>query len=115
MEEKIIIGLTEKITVMGPNGKKKRLLARIDTGATKSSMDVKTAAEMHLGPISKTKMVRSAIGTALRPVVEVEVIFCGKRFKAEFTLADRSHMKYPVLIGQNMMKDGHWMIDPSKS
>lgn len=110
-----MIGLTEKITIIGPDGKKKKMLARIDTGATKSSIDVKTAAGMRLGPVSKATTIKSAIGTALRPVVEVEVIFCGKRFRTEFTLADRSHMKYPVLIGQNMMKDGHWMIDPSKA
>ena len=36
-----------------------------------------------------------------------------KKIKAQFTLADRSHMRYPVLIGQNILKQG-FLINPNK-
>ena len=36
-----------------------------------------------------------------------------KEFKTDFTLADRSDMKYPVLIGQNILSKG-FLIDPMK-
>jgi len=32
----------------------------------------------------------------------------------EFTLADRSHMTFPMLIGQNILTKGKFLIDPLK-
>ena len=32
----------------------------------------------------------------------------------EFTLADRSHMTYRILLGQNILKKGNFLIDPLK-
>ena len=110
---KTIIGLIEKITIIGKKGKKRRLSAKIDSGATKSSMDARLAASMHLGPVIKTKLVKSAHGNRLRPVIESEINIADKKMKAEFTLADRIHMKYHVLIGQNILRRG-FLIDPCK-
>lgn len=110
---KVVIGLTEKVQIRGKKNRKKTLTAKIDTGATKSSMDARLAAGMQLGPVIKTKLVKSAHGNRLRPVIEADIRIAGKRIKAEFTLADRIHMKYHVLIGQNILKHG-FLIDPRK-
>jgi hypothetical protein len=112
-KNKTIVGLTERIRVYGPKGKKE-VLARIDTGATKSSVDVKLAADLRLGPILKAKLVKSASGTGIRPVIQTKIDICNKNITSEFTLADRSHMKYKVLIGQNTMIDNGFLIDPGK-
>jgi len=112
-KNKTIIGLTEKITILGKNKKKKTLVAKVDTGATKSSMDARLAAQLQLGPVIKTKLVKSAHGNRLRPVIEANVKLGDKEIKSEFTLADRIHMTYHVLIGQNILKHG-FLIDPSK-
>jgi hypothetical protein len=111
--QKTVIGLTEPVTIVGPKGDTKEVVARIDTGATKSSIDVKLAADLSLGPIIKAKLVRSASGTGLRAVVNAKIDLADKEIKTEFTLADRSHMKYSVLIGQNILREG-FLIDPSK-
>ncbi|MBD3314022.1 hypothetical protein GF345_06270 [Candidatus Woesearchaeota archaeon] len=111
--DRTVVGLNERITVYGPKGRKE-VVARIDTGATKSSIDVKLAAELRLGPILRSKMVKSASGNTLRPVIETEISIANKRIKSEFTLADRSHMKYSVLIGQNILKDNRFLVDPTK-
>jgi len=108
-----VVGLNERITVFGPKGKKE-VMSRIDTGATKSSIDVKLAADLKLGPILKSKIVKSASGNTLRPVIATEITLANKRIKSEFTLADRSHMKYSVLIGQNILKDNKFLVDPAK-
>lgn len=108
---KIMVGLIEDVQI---NGSKKDILqAKIDTGATKSSMDSRLAAKLKLGPVIKTKLVKSAHGNKLRPVIEAEIVLAGKKIKSEFTLADRLHMKYPVLIGQNILKHG-FIVDPSR-
>ena len=110
--EKTTVGLYEKITLKGDGGEKE-VIARIDTGATNSSIDLKIASSLRLGPIIQSKMVKSANGSKLRPVIESDIELHGKIISEKFTLADRSHMKYPVLIGQNILKKG-FLIDPSK-
>ena len=110
---KTVIGLVEPVTVIGPTGKKAEVMGRIDTGATKSSIDVRLAADLALGPILKTKIVKSASGRSLRPVVNATVILADKEVKTDFTIADRADMKYPVLIGQNILGK-RFLIDPAK-
>ena len=34
--------------------------------------------------------------------------------EGDFTLANRSHMTYALLIGQNILKAGHFLVDPLK-
>ncbi|MBR9699174.1 hypothetical protein GOV09_01815 [Candidatus Woesearchaeota archaeon] len=106
---KTIIGLTEEVTLHGAS--KHKIRARIDTGATRSSMDSTLAKKLHLGPILRQKKVRSAHGSHVRPIIECKITIAKKTFSTEFTLADRSHMKYKVLIGQNALKKD-FLIDP---
>ncbi|MBW2990216.1 RimK/LysX family protein [Candidatus Woesearchaeota archaeon] len=112
LNNRTIVGLTEKITIKSDSNKKE-LIARIDTGATKSSIDLTLASELKLGPVVDSRLIKSAHGTKLRPVVQVEVTICGRTLRGKFTLADRNHMKYPVLIGQNILKKG-FLIDPTR-
>ena len=109
---KIVIGLAEKVSIKYDSGNK-TVIAKIDTGATKSSIDTNLAAELRLGPVIKSKLVKSAHGSKLRPIIEAAIELAGKKIKSEFTLADRAHMKYRILIGQNILKDG-FLIDPTK-
>ena len=112
-KDRSVIGFVENVTLKGNNNKQKKIKARIDTGAEKSSMDAKLAAELQLGPIIKRKLITSAHGHMVRPVMEAKVILSRKTLKSEFTIADRSHMKYKVLVGQNILKKG-FLIDPMK-
>lgn len=107
------IGLTEHITVHGPAvDKTKRIKARIDTGAHSNSVDSRLAAELHLGPVVKTTTVKSANGESLRPVVEMEITLGGKNIRGLFTIADRSELKYRVLIGRDILSRSGFLIDP---
>ena len=89
------------------------LIAKVDTGASRSSLDINLASELNLGPIIKSKMIKSAHGNRLRPIIEAELKIAGKKIKSEFTLADRAHMKYGMLIGVNILKHD-FLVDPSK-
>ena len=113
-EERIILGLIEEVTLIGASGRRAHLLARIDTGATSSSMDLGTAAKLDLGPITKSRIIKSALGTKKRPVIRVKIEIGGIELEEDFNLAERSHMKYLLLIGQNILKKGQFMIDPHK-
>ena len=113
IQDKMVIGLYEKVVIVGNGARNKEVVARVDTGATRSSIDVKLAASLKLGPVIKTKMVKSAHGSTLRPIVGGEVRIAGKSIKTNFTIADRAKMKYQLLIGQDVLKIGKFLIDPS--
>jgi len=112
IDGKTVIGLIEPVVIAG-KAEKRIMMAKIDTGASKSSIDVNLASHLKLGPIIKSKLIKSASGNRVRPVLELDIELAGKKFKEEFTLADRWHMKYRVLIGQNILQHGY-LIDPSK-
>lgn len=111
MEERPIVGLVEYVKVVGKDTQK-TLLARIDTGAINSAIDAKLVADFTLGPIVKTKSIKSTHGNSLRPVIMVDLEIKGIPISEEFTVADRSHMKYSLLIGQNILKRHNFLIDP---
>jgi len=111
-ETKRILGLSERVIIHSESSSKE-VLARIDTGATRSSVDIKLAAEIGLGPILQTRLVKSSLGTDLRPIVKAKIDIVGTQVETTFTLADRNHMQYKILIGQNILKKG-FLIDPLK-
>ena len=113
MPKRPLLGLTEKITLIGPEAEK-TVIARIDSGATNSSIDSSLAKKLKLGPIVKKKLVKSARGSTIRPFIIVKIKLGQKSIENEFNLARRGHMKYPVLIGQNILKEGKFLIDPLK-
>lgn len=114
LKNKKIIHLIEEVTVYGRKGNKKTLMAKIDTGATRSSIDTRLASELKLGPIIMTKLIKSAHGNSLRPIIKAKLKIADIIMDTNFTLADRKHMKYKVLIGANTMKNNGFLIDPSQ-
>ncbi|MFP4424597.1 MAG: RimK/LysX family protein [Candidatus Woesearchaeota archaeon] len=113
MTDKTVVGLVEDVVVKGNNGKSRTLKARIDTGATKSSIDKEIVDELELGPVLRRRMTRQASGVTWRPVIKASIELAGRKFKFQFTIADRSEMTYKILIGQNILKRD-FLIDPSK-
>lgn len=113
-ENKVILGLIEEITLYDAQGKSKKLLAKIDTGADSSSIDISLAGELMLGPITKTKSVVSSHGRSLRPVVPISLILGDQNVSGDFTLYNRTHMTFKVLIGRNILEKG-FLIDPSQN
>ncbi len=114
MTERPVLGLMEPVVVYGNNGVEEKVLARVDSGATSSSIDLNVAAKLELGPITRSKVVKSASGIGKRPIVQAKIKIGDTVIEDEFSLADRSHMTYPILIGQNILKEGKFLIDPLK-
>jgi len=111
--EKLIVGLADKIEVMGANGSAE-VLAKFDTGARNNSIDHHLAGKVGVGPVVSSVTVSSASGHKSRPVVEVEIMVKGRRFKTKANLEDRSHMEYKVLIGRELIHS-NFLIDVTKS
>jgi hypothetical protein len=114
---KTTVGLVEDV-ILVPWGV--RLPARIDTGASTSSLDARDIVvkgdfvefrlpKEHGGtplrlPLVGWKNVRSSEASVRRPVVMMEFCLGSKLIRTRVNLNDRSRVKYPFLVGRNALK-----------
>ncbi len=112
MGNKKILGLVEIVEVIGEKGSisKKALL---DTGATRSSVDVRVAAKAGIGPIVNSVRVKSKTvpeGFVRRAVAKAKFKIRGKELDVEVSIEDRKNMPYKVLIGRDVIHS-NFLID----
>lgn len=127
------IGRTVKIDV--PDWNIFEIDAKIDTGAYTSSIHCHHIAPMldnrvrfnlldpshddYNGkmielPIYKLKTVKSSNGKSEeRFIIQATIVLEGQKIKAQFSLTDRSGMRYPLLIGRRLLR-GRFLVDVSK-
>ncbi|NQV91116.1 ATP-dependent zinc protease [Candidatus Woesearchaeota archaeon] len=113
MGERVVLGLIEDVVIFA-NDAEEVVSARIDTGATTSSIDMHLAEKLGLKISEQEKIVKSASGIEKRHLVFAKISIKGYEIEDYFTLADRHHMTYSVLIGQNILKQGEFIVDPLK-
>jgi hypothetical protein len=106
--EKIVVGLTEKVLING-----KEVTARIDTGAQRSSICQELYSKLNLGPFMGSVKIKNVNSIEVRPTVQAELDIQGKKIHIIFNVADRSKMRYQLLIGQDVLKKG-FLVDPGK-
>lgn len=97
------IKAVEEVKVVTAEGKKKKVLAKIDTGAWSSAIDKKFAKEIGIYTRSKVlwhKRKLSALGEENRAVIPVTLYLAGRRIKTNMTVADRKLLRYQILIGR---------------
>ena len=105
---KEVLGLIEKVTVYGNNGKKAKVYALMDTGASSTSIDIGLASKLHLGPVVGYVKVKSktniGVDEVIRVAVPLEVEIKGQRIKVEkANLAPRENMSTLLLIGRDVL------------
>ena len=132
MKNKLLIGAKEWVDF--PDFEIQRIAAKVDTGAYTSALHcsmikelagklhfvlVHTKEDKQLNKEFQTKdytqkKIKSSNGTTqLRYVIKTAVIIHGRKYRAEFSLTDRSRMKNPVLLGRKLLK-GRFVVDVSK-
>ncbi len=111
--EPAVIGYTEEVVLAGTSGSKS-VLAKSDTGATRTSIDTALAADIGAGPIKSITRVRSGSSKTAksRPVVDVVVGVGGTQHTVTASVEDRSHMDYPALLGRDILEN--YQVDVSR-
>ncbi len=131
MEEKLVVGVFEKIDF--PEFGIKGMSAKVDTGAykgafhcTKVSVDKSGKKPvLHFSPFDHPEKVIKTTDFARRPttssnghtemryVINTTVKIKGKIFPIMISLADRSTMKWQVLIGRRFLRQNNITVDPN--
>lgn len=136
LSQKITIGRREFLDL--PEFGLFALESKIDTGAYTSSLDCRIIREFHQNekkmvevrvisrgkssesktvkvfPVFKEKKVKSSNGVAeMRYIIKTKVRLGKDEFEMEFSLANRSKMEYPILIGRKALVKSY-IVDVSK-
>lgn len=112
--EKVSIGpkvltIIQEVTFMR-NGEPITVKAKLDTGAYRTSIDKKFAELIGLKELEEKVFVQSASGENFRPTAKATFSLSGKKITTIVSLANRSGLKYPVIIGHRDLKD--FLIKP---
>ena len=123
---KLLVGRQERVWLEDFN---LSLPARVDTGAETASLDARNIAlfERNGDPWVRFEIVHPESGGAVplekrmvrkariiqanseqaerRPVISLGIVIGSVRQQAEFTLSNRSHLDYQVLVGRNILAD----------
>ena len=107
------IKAVEEVLVKDAVKKKHKILAKIDTGAWRTSISNKLAEE--LGLLTKanvlwTKKVRSSLGAEERPIISLTMWVSGRKITTPASVAKRMTLKYPLIIGRKNLKV--FLIEP---
>ena len=110
----------------------KQVPGKVDTGANLSSLHCdewkvdsgKNIVEFRCSLLSentiRTELLDQAViktseGSEYRPVIALSVVINGKDLQnCKFNLNDRSHMQDKILVGQNILEQGKFLVDPNK-
>lgn len=102
-KKNIKIGVFENVEVVDQLGEKVLIPVKVDTGAFRTSIDKKLAEELGLlreDNIVMQKSFESALGQTTRDVIEIAFYLAGRRIETTASVADRSKLKRPFLVGR---------------
>jgi len=110
---RLILGVEEQMVILDTLGQHHPILAKIDTGAYRTTIDKSLAQKYNLHePVIEHKNVRAALGQEIRPVVDISFLLRGRLIKTRAFIADRSHMNYDAIVGRRDLKG--FLVDPTK-
>ncbi len=97
-----MIGIFEEVEIIGK--KRKKIMAKVDTGAWRTSIDEEIAEELGLEKTQEKKVVKSSLGRSHRQIVVLRFVLKGREIKTKAFLANRKGLKYPMIIGRRDLK-----------
>jgi len=118
----VFVNYKQEILLKDSGGKNHIAIAKFDTGADNCSIDEALAKKLKLdGNIVGEAEIINANGSDDRPIIEIEIILKDREdisIKTYATLADRSNLDTPLLIGRNALQQEEgeeirFFVDPN--
>lgn len=107
--EKVILGSFEDVTFG-----KETVLAKIDTGADKTSIDLNLARRLGLmTELLGIKRINSSNGSNYRPIVRARFKVGNRYFNKKVTITKRINLNVPMIIGKDVLVN-KFLVDVSK-
>jgi len=108
-----VIGINEPIEILDAEGNRHPTMAKIDTGAYRTTICSSLAEQLGLNQLISHKKVRGALGVEERPIINFSFILDKRLVETEAFVADRREMKYDIIIGRKDLK--RFLVDPAKN
>ena len=106
-----VLGVVEEVVIKGKEGDR-TIKAKIDSGALRTSIDQGLARALGLEESDEKVHIKSASGHGYRPTVRISFELEGKKVSSVATVADRSYMTYPMIVGRLDLEG--FLIDPTR-
>jgi alpha-L-glutamate ligase-like protein len=103
---KKILSVIEPV-ILSNNKKVREYRAKLDTGAYRTSLDLSVVEELGLPILNRKIVTISASGRQTRPAVRVQFRLGGKRISTIATVATRSHLRFPIIVGRRDLRGFH--------
>ena len=108
-----VIGINEPIEILDANRNRHLTMAKIDTGAYRSTVCKNLAEKLGLNKVISRKKVKGALGAEERPIINLSFVMDKHLVSTETFIADRSEMKYDIIVGRKDLK--RFLVDPAKN
>lgn len=110
-----VIGIIQEVVVRGPGGEI-QVRAKVDTGATRTTLDTDLAKRLGLGPVLRHVRTRAAAADhpEQRDVVSAVLVIAGETFEVQVAVTDRGDMKYHMIVGMDVLRRSGFLISPRK-
>lgn len=109
-----ILGIIEPVLITDTHGYQHTIMAKIDTGAWRTTIDKSLATKMGLHTnVLEKRSVQGALGKQTRPVIELSLKLHNRTIKTKAFLADRSQLNYDMIVGRRDLKG--FLVDPNKN
>ena len=108
-----VIGINEPIEILDANRNRHLTMAKIDTGAYRSTVCKNLAEKLGLDKVISRKKVKGALGAEERPIINLSFVMDKRLVSTETFIADRSEMKYDIIVGRKDLK--RFLVDPAKN
>ncbi len=108
-----VVGINELIEILDSDKNKHPIMAKVDTGAYRTTICSNLAKDLGIDQMIGSKKVRGALGMEERPIVNFSFYMDKRLVMTEAFIADRSEMKYDIIVGRRDLK--RFLVDPAKN
>jgi alpha-L-glutamate ligase-like protein len=113
MSGRKVIGINETIEILDSEKNKNLTMAKIDTGAYRTTICSSLAKELEIDNPIGFKKVKGVLGAEERPIINLSFFLDKRLVNTEAFIADRTEMKYDIIVGRKDLK--RFLVDPAKN